>query len=212
MGSCLKSGLSWAWCPAQSSCPKLKSGSARSLTNQGKSMTPHGGRALFSSVPPCNFHILVLNPLQSGFEGPFTSPHALLPELQKNKDTIRCVALILEVHGSSKKQPWLCACNTHSCSKQILDSKKQAEWNWVSDQTWSLAGEKSCPGIQLLAVCLPFLPTLQGTIRGRWRTGSFVTTSKSTWRLWGTRNMLICSKRWPNSTRSGDKQNSRSGN
>ena len=33
MGSSLKSGLSWAWCPAQSSCPKLKSGSARSLTN-----------------------------------------------------------------------------------------------------------------------------------------------------------------------------------
>ena len=41
------------------------------------------------------------------------SPHALLPELQRYKDTVRCVALGKEVSGH---KPWLYVCWTRTCS------------------------------------------------------------------------------------------------
>ena len=53
-------------------------------------MTPHRGNTrLFSFVPPSNS---------------LDSPRALLPELQRYKDTVRCAALGAEVPGHCQQQ------------------------------------------------------------------------------------------------------------
>ena len=57
-------------------------------------MTPHR-ETLFSSVPPSNSLVSV---------SALDSPRALLPELQRYKDTVRCAALGAEVPGHLLEQ------------------------------------------------------------------------------------------------------------
>ena len=72
---------------------------------------PLAGETLFSSVPPSNSLISVSDPRRAfwadtvPFLGPrLASPRALLPELQRYKDTVRCAALGAEVPGHRQQQ------------------------------------------------------------------------------------------------------------
>ena len=66
------------------------------------------------------------------------SPRALLPELQRYKDTVRCAALGAEVPGHRQQQLTqtliVRLLKTHF-STPIFDCDKSTEKNWVSDQT-----------------------------------------------------------------------------
>ena len=71
------------------------------------------------------------------------SPRALLLELQRHKDTVRCAALGAEVPGYRKQQLTqtliVRLLKTHFFTS-ILDCQKSTEMNWVSDQTWLRTG------------------------------------------------------------------------
>ena len=60
---------------------------------------PLGWERLISSVSPSNSLISVLDPWRA-----LDSPHALIPELQQNKDTVRCAALDSEVPGPHQEK------------------------------------------------------------------------------------------------------------
>ena len=60
-------------------------------------------------------------------------PRALLPDLQRYKDTVRCAELGAEVPGHRQKQRF---CIENTLPTLILDCKKLQEYNLVSDQTW----------------------------------------------------------------------------
>ena len=73
---------------------------------EGKSMTPHRGKTiLFRSSQ--QLPLLRLGPSKGFLRCPsrtLDSPRALLPELQRYKDTVRCAALGAEVPGHRQKQ------------------------------------------------------------------------------------------------------------
>ena len=64
----------------------------------------------------------------------------MLPELQRNKDAVRCAALGAEVPGHRQQQLTqnliVRLLKTYFLT-QVLDCEKSTEYNWVSDQTWS---------------------------------------------------------------------------
>ena len=63
------------------------------------------GETLFSSVPSSNSLVSVSRTLEGLFEhGALLGPRALLPELQRYKDTVRCGALGAEVPGHHQEQ------------------------------------------------------------------------------------------------------------
>ena len=71
-------------------------------------MTSYRGKYFSLSVSLQQLPYLRLGPLEAFFEltqcpsRALNSPRASLPELQKNKDTIRCVAMDLEVSGGKE--------------------------------------------------------------------------------------------------------------
>ena len=71
-------------------------------------MTPRR-ETLFSSVPPSNSLVSVSNPrraykLTRRPSRALDLPRALLPELQRHKDTVRCAALSAEVPGQRQER------------------------------------------------------------------------------------------------------------
>ena len=73
------------------------------------------------------------------------SPRVLLPELQRNKDTVRCAALGMEVPGSRQDQldanPTVRLLKTNLISLfqigPLLIIKMQQNWTELVPQTWS---------------------------------------------------------------------------
>ena len=55
-------------------------------------------------------------------------PRVLLPELLRNKDTVRCAAVGAEAQdtvGNIWREPWMCVCQKCTCSHQSLIVKSQ---------------------------------------------------------------------------------------
>ena len=104
-------------------------------------------RKNFSLIPPSN-SLVCLRPLKGflSWHGALNLPCALLLEVKRNKDTIRCVALGAEVPGHRQKELMQTSIvrllKTHFLPT-ILDFEKSTEYNWVSDLTCLSPGRKT---------------------------------------------------------------------
>ena len=68
------------------------------------------------------------------------SPRALLPELQRYKDAVRCAVLGAEVSGHCQKQTLNVRLLKTHLFTSIFDCEKPTRYNWVSHQTcWALS-------------------------------------------------------------------------
>ena len=74
------------------------------------------------------------------FKGPLTSTHLLLPELQRNKHTVRCAMLGAKVPGQRqihRTQTLILGLSKTHFFTPILDCEK---WEWIEIVTIPLAG------------------------------------------------------------------------
>ena len=96
-------------------------------------MTPHRGNTILPATPSSPSRTLEgLFELTGRPSRALDSPHALLPELQRYKDTVRCAALGAEVPGHGQQQltqTLIVRLLNENFIKLTLDCEKSTEYN-----------------------------------------------------------------------------------